>query len=143
MESLFKSLDTIIEFLNQIKTLTDNQATVLLSNTSTVEEENNMLDLLEQMADYKEELTINLKKEEEIFQRLYDKSKSNLREQKEIERLQERVGYLLKLQNLIVEEEQKNLLLMQSRSKQRIDKVTLPINNSKVAEAYRKQQTKT
>lgn len=143
MESLFKSLDTIIEFLNQIKTLTDNQATVLLSNTSTVEEENNMLDLLEQMADYKEELTINLKKEEEIFQQLYDKNKSNLREQKEIERLQERVGYLLKLQNLIVEEEQKNLLLMQSRSKQRIDKVTLPINNSKVAEAYRKQQTKT
>ena len=67
MESLFKSLDTIIEFLNQIKTLTDNQATVLLSNTSTVEEENNMLDLLEQMADYKEELTINLKKEEEFF----------------------------------------------------------------------------
>lgn len=67
MESLFKSLDTIIEFLNQIKTLTDNQATVLLSNTSTVEEENNMLDLLEQMADYKEELTINLKKKKKFF----------------------------------------------------------------------------
>lgn len=47
--------------------MTDNQATVLLSNTSTVEEENNMLDLLEQMADYKEELTINLKKKKKFF----------------------------------------------------------------------------
>lgn len=143
MKNLFKSLDTIIEFLEQIKTLTDNQGTVLLSGTSTIEAENNMLDMLEQMADYKEKLTINLKKEEEIFQQLYDKSKYDLREQKEVEYLQERVGYLLKLQNLIMEEEQKNLLLMQSRSKQRIEKVTLPINNSKVAEAYRKQQTKT
>ncbi len=143
MEELYQRLEAIIELLEQIKTLTNNQTTVLLSEETTLEEESILLDMIEQMAAYKDEMMTNLHEQEDAFQKVYGLYKESLAESPELVAIKKKVATILNLQEGIVEIEQSNLLLMQKRSKTKAEKVILPKNNAKVTEAYQKQQKKT
>ncbi|PHV71359.1 hypothetical protein CS063_06615 [Sporanaerobium hydrogeniformans] len=142
MEELFQKLKGIIEVLEQIKTLTDNQTTVLLSEITTLEEESNLLDMIEQMAAYKDEMMNALHKEEDEFQKLYAMHKQSLAESNCLADIQKQVGSILQMQQIIVETEQNNLLLMQKRVRMKSEKVALPANHAKVTAAYQRQQKK-
>ncbi len=143
MEELFQRLKAIIELLEQIKVLTDNQTTVLLSEETSLENESGILDLVEEMATYKDELMTGLREQEDAFQKVYSLYKEDLASSSQLEEIQKLVGYILQMQEAIVEIEQSNLLLMQKRSKIKLDKVVLPKDNAKVTAAYQKQQKKT
>lgn len=142
MEQLFKEVFMIIELLEQIKTLTNNQTTVLLVEMD-IAEENERLDIIEQMANYKDGLMRELKEQEIAFQETYTIYKKQLEESGRIAEIQELVGRVLQLQQKIVELEKGNLLLMQNRSKIKDKKVDILVNSAKAVSAYQKQKIKT
>ena len=147
MEELFEYLRQIYELLEQIDTITDNQTTVLLApveETTKQEDdsEEESLDMIAQMADYKDELMGKLSKLESMFQEQYDRCKQFLNDDQDVKRLKEFVAAILERKEAIVEHEQNNILLLQAHSKKRLEKVSIPQNPKNVSNAYKKQQEK-
>ena len=148
MEELFEYLRQIYELLEQIDMITDNQTTVLLAPMEeTIEqgddsEEEIALDMIAQMADYKDEITEELVKVEDMFQRQYDNCKQLLENQEEVKKLKRLVAAILERKEAIVEHEQSNLLLLQARSKKQLKRVHISQNPKNVSNAYKKQQEK-
>lgn len=147
MKELFEYLARIHELLEQIYTITDNQTTILLSPMEGTEEkdENVALDMITQMMDYKEELTKELFEAEDIFQNEYNRCKQLLNNEQEIVVLELKglVAAVLERKEAIVAREQSNLVLLQARSKKKLEVVHTPQNPKQVSAAYQKQQKKT
>jgi ATP-dependent 26S proteasome regulatory subunit len=144
MSELFEYLRRIHELLEQIYTITDNQTTILLSPMNdSEEEENNALDMIAQMADYKDEATKELIEAENMFQKEYDANKHLVQEAEDISELKELVTEILKRKEAIIEHEQSNLLILQARSKKKLERVHLPQNPIEASNAYKKQQKRT
>ncbi|MDF2595237.1 MAG: hypothetical protein K0R69_1578 [Clostridia bacterium] len=144
MEKLFEYLNHIQSLLDQIFTITDNQTTILLTLTGAEgEAENEALDMVTQMADYKEELTKELSSAEEAFQAYYEAHKELVEGEVHVRDMQSLVKGVLDGKQAVVAQEQKNLLLLQAHSKKKLERVQVPQNPRHAASAYRKQQKKT
>ncbi len=143
MEKLFEYLGQIQNLLDQILTITDNQTTILLSLTGSEEEdEDQALDMMAQMADYKDEITKTLSSIEEDFQACYEASKGLIKEADHVRAVQGLVKAILDSKQAIVDQEQRNLLLLQAHSKKKIERVHVSHNASHVSDVYKKQQKK-
>lgn len=133
MEELFERLNRIVEYLNQIYTITQNQTTILLDKGQTGEG----IDLIEEMASYKNELTSQLEKEEQGFQEVYNQYKTTIEEVEVQKLLKQTVSHILTLKDKVIELEQKNVLIMQDLLKRLTEKVEIPKNPQFVANAYK------
>lgn len=145
MQQLFDYLKKIHELLEQICTITDNQTTVLLAPLEAndgEDDEDVSLDMISQMADYKDELTEELIAAEVAFQNAYNNYKDLAASSNQVAELKQMVGEILKRKEDIVEHEQSNLLLLQNRSKRTIERVKLPQKPEEAISAYKKQQKK-
>lgn len=134
MEQLFESLNRIVEYLNQIYTITQNQTTILLDSKQA----GDSLNLIEEMATYKNEITTELEKEEEIFQTQYNLHKACINEVEVQRLLKQTVGHVLALKDKVIQLEQKNVLIMQDLLKRLTEKVEIPKNPEFVTMAYKK-----
>lgn len=134
MEQLFESLNHIVEYLNQIYTITQNQTTILLDSKQA----GDSLNLIEEMATYKNEITTELEKEEEIFQTQYNLHKASINEVEVQRLLKQTVGHVLALKDKVIQLEQKNVLIMQDLLKRLTEKVEIPKNPEFVTRAYKK-----
>nr|WP_307991093.1 hypothetical protein [uncultured Niameybacter sp.] len=134
MEQLFESLNRIVEYLNQIYTITQNQTTILLDSKQA----GDSLNLIEEMATYKNEITTELEKEEEIFQTQYSLHKASINEVEVQRLLKQTVGHVLALKDKVIQLEQKNVLIMQDLLKRLTEKVEIPKNPEFVTMAYKK-----
>lgn len=141
MDELFKQLDQIRQFLEQIQNITENQMTILLSDSIEG------LDMIEQMAEYKGELTAQLEKVEKEFQALYNEKKEFIHSNdqinnSELTQLKDNVKYILQLKDQVILQEQKNYLLL----KEAVDtsnKVKIPKSVDKAVSEYNKHKKKT
>lgn len=136
MEELFNHLKKIKELLEQIYTITQNQLTVLIDSRNN----NAELEMIEEMANYKQEITLQVEEEEALFQNLYTRYKEELIEKQLMPSLQTKVGNILKLKEDIILNEQKNVLLLQEAMRQCVKCVKLPKDPSKVADAYKQNR---
>lgn len=134
MEQLFESLNRIVEYLNQIYTITQNQTTILLDSKQA----GDSLNLIEEMAAYKNEITSELEKEEQIFQTQYNLHKGSINEVEVQRLLKQTVGHVLALKDKVIQLEQKNVLIMQDLLKRLTEKVEIPKNPEFVTSAYKK-----
>lgn len=142
METLFNLLSKIEELLNQIDSITQNQTTILIASRTNLQEEDDAIDLMNQMVDYKDEIMNELETVEKCFQETYAKEKRNLTNQAIIDELQSRVGGVLKKKQLIMEHEQNNLVIMQQSIRARQEPLEIKPNAGVVANAYKKHQAK-
>lgn len=137
MEKLFESLNQIVELLNQIYTITGNQTTILLDSKQAGEG----LDMIEQMAVYKNELTTQLESTEQIFQQYYDQYKNHITDIDAQKLLKQTVSYVLELKDKVIKLESQNVLIMQDLLKRLTEKVEIPKQAQAVSAAY-KQHSK-
>lgn len=135
MKQLFLGLNVIGELLQQIHTITGNQTTVLLDS-----EEESSLDLLEQMFEYKSTLMSELEQAEQVFQGHYQKMRAELEGKSELITLQKEVGNVLKIKEEIVVMEQKNLLIMQEKTKRHRMRIEVTPNAKQVTNAYKQYE---
>ena len=133
MDELFKQLEQIRQFLEQIQNITENQMTILLSDSIEG------LDMIEQMAEYKGELTTQLEKVEKEFQALYNEKKEFIHSNdqinnSELKQLKDNVKYILQLKDQVILQEQKNYLLLKEAVDTR-NKVKIPKSVDKAVSA--------
>jgi hypothetical protein len=134
MKKMLEELDKIQTSLAQIETITQNQMTVLKGEYGARE----MLDLLEEMANYKEELTEAVHSHEEAFQLAYEDCKGAI-SQKQALRLQQEVSCVLELRERIVFKEEQNLKLMEKviyKQMREMEPTPLPKPPGEVVKAY-------
>lgn len=141
MDELFKQLEQIRQFLEQIQNITENQMTILLSDSIEG------LDMIEQMAEYKGELTTQLEKVEKEFQALYNEKKEFIHSNdqinnSELKQLKDNVKYILQLKDQVILQEQKNYLLLKEAVDTR-NKVKIPKSVDKAVSEYNKHKKKT
>lgn len=137
MESLVTLLKEIEALLGQISAITANQTTILLQAPKTVEEENEVLALLEQMVEYKEELILEVEKKEQAFEVLYSQYKGQITNPDDIKAFKHYVAHILSLKEEIKEAEQANVMMMRGHAVRRTKQVDLPKNPKQVMQAYR------
>lgn len=143
MELLLQRLETIFGFLEQIEGITMNQTTVLLQPREGTQEENEVLEVLESMVEYKEELTNQLLGEEAKFEEEYIPYKGKITEESLVKAFQDRVGKILEKKQAIIEVEKNNVMIMQALTRNQTKATNIPKQPNQVTEAYKKQQTKT
>ena len=133
MEQLFKSLTHIIELLDQIYTITINQRTILLDSKNA----GDGLDMIEEMATYKNELTNKLEAIEGAFQEQYAAEKENLTDIEVQKLLKQAVGQVLELKDKVIQLEQHNVLIMQDLLRRLNEKIEIPKAPGAVVHAYK------
>lgn len=133
MEALFSVLEEIQEILEQIYGITQNQMTILLETKYMGEG----LDMVEQMAVYKEQLTTEVENREITFQGLYNEYHTMVIEREDKKRLKGMVDRIMQLKERIIEGEQKNVLVMQDLLRHAAERVEIPKTAKHVAEAYK------
>lgn len=137
MESLVELLKEIEVLLGQISAITANQTTVLLQTPKTVEQENEMLVILENMVEYKEELILAVEKKEEEFEALYGKNKTQITNPDDVKIFKHYIAHILSQKEEIKETEQANVMMVKKRVDRRTKQVDLPKNPKQVIQAYR------
>lgn len=142
MDELFKYLAKIEELLSNIDSITQNQTTVLIGARTSLQEEDEAIELMNQMVDYKEEIMNELAEIEKRFQEIYASQKRNLTNKAIVDELQKRVGGILKRKQLIMECEQNNLILMKQSMHARQEPLEIKPDAGAVAKAYKKHQIK-
>lgn len=138
MEKLFESLNQIMELLNQIYTITGNQTTILLDSKQA----GDGLDMIEQMAAYKNDLTTRLEQVEVVFGQQYAEYKEEIEDVEVQKLLKQTVARVLELKDKVIKLEQQNLLIMQDLLKRLTEKIEIPKKAEAVSAAY-KQHSKT
>lgn len=140
MEILFNQLDKIDELLEQISVMTFNQATVLIQPNTDEEEKMN---LLETMVNYKEEIINELEKVEGQFNNEYSKKREQICSNKDvIVKFKERVQKILDKKQSIQEMEENNVRTLCERNSVKLEPVKISKNPNDAVAAYKKQQTK-
>ena len=132
MEALFEALEAIEDLLEQIQTITQNQMTILLDSAYM----GDGLDMIEQMATFKEGLTTQVETTEATFQALYSKHKVDITEAIDKKRLKDSVDHIMRLKAYIIEQEQKNVFILQDLLRRMQEPIELPKNAKQVAKAY-------
>ncbi|MGL4343718.1 MAG: hypothetical protein ACRCTE_00830 [Cellulosilyticaceae bacterium] len=136
MEEMLMALEQVRELLEQILGITQNQMTVLLEGQHNDE----CLDMVEQMAQLKGDLTTQMEQSEAQFQQLYGMHKDQIVGAQVVSFFQERIGTVLSLKDQIIAAEQKNVLLLQELLRKYVERVAIPKNPQQVTEAYQKQK---
>lgn len=134
MEKLFESLNQIMELLNQIYTITGNQTTILLDSKQAGEG----LDMIEEMAAYKNDLTTQLEQVEVIFGQQYAEHKADIEDVEIQKLLKQTVARVLELKDKVIQLEQQNVLIMQDLLKRLTEKIEIPKKAEVVSAAYKK-----
>ena len=134
MEILLEQINQVIDILEQIKSITLNQQTIILQTDTKLDEMN----MLEEMATYKNTLMLTVEEMEQNFEQNFNRYKGQISQHEKMSLLKEKVAYVIALKEEIVLGEKKNLLMLQDQLKKKIDKVELPKNAQKVANAYQK-----
>lgn len=142
MNELFNLLAHIEELLTQIDSITQNQTTVLIGSRTSLQEEDEAIDLMNQMVDYKDEIMSELEQIEKQFQEAYANQRRNLTNKAIVDELQNRVGGILKKKKLIMEHEQNNLIIMKQSIHARQEPLEIKPSAGTVANAYKKYQIK-
>lgn len=143
MEELVRQLEEIYTLLEQINSITTNQTTILLQTRESRQEVNEVLDMLESMLNYKDELITLVEAKEQSFEEEYAKYKGKITNARYINLFKEWVERILTTKQTIVEAEQNNVIIMKSLSKTHASKVSIPKKPNEVVAAYQKQKTKT
>ena len=139
METLLQLLKEIEDLLEQINGLTANQATILLRSVESLEEENEMLSILEDMVAYKEALITSVEEKEVAFEALYNKDKGQITNPEDVKVFKHYVASILTKKEAIKEQEQSNVAIMKNRAASKVKPVELPKNAQQVTQAYKKQ----
>ncbi len=137
MEALLQLLKEIEALLEQISVITANQTTILLQEPKAAEEENEVLAILENMVEYKEELILAVEKKEIDFETLYSQNKAQITNPDHIKVFKHYVANILSKKEEIKEAEQANVVIMQGRAVRKVKQVELPKNPQQVTQAYR------
>ncbi len=132
MEQLFEKLADIQEILEQILGITQNQMTILL-DTQLV---GDGLEIIEQMATYKETLTGEVVEAENAFQGLYQEYKETVQTVEDKRRLKRYVDDIMKLKERVIEIEQKNMMIMQDLLRRCSERVEIPKTAHEVTKLY-------
>lgn len=133
MEQLFETLGIIKGLLEQVLQITENQMTILLDR----QEVSAGLDVIEEMATYKSDLTSEVEQVESVFEAQYNAYKGEVAEQGKGKLLKESVDAILKLKESIIQSEQKNVFLMQELLRGCAKQMTLQKNPAEVVNAYK------
>lgn len=142
VNEMIKSLQEIEAILDQIIGITNNQGTILLSEHQDNQEENKSIDLIDTMIQYKSELMNELEKREVLFQSQYNSAKSQLENSALLVTIKKMVTDILRKKEEIVEQEKRNLLILQSNVRKH-EVTKLPKQPQAAIEAYKKTQQKT
>ena len=143
MKNVFEALRKIQELLNQINNITVNQATILLEHLTYSNEDEQCINMIQEMVNYKDEVITELERVEQQFQQIYAAEKEELINNGQIKNVKKCVEEILNLKEDIVQREKENMRIMLMKS-QKAEKVTkLPISHEQVIAAYKKQQSKT
>lgn len=133
MDKLEGYLKYINEKLEQIYAITQNQATVLLESMN----DQQTINVLEEMFGYKDQLMKELVEVELEFQEAYYKKRDELQQEGRLGKIKLMIEKIFKIKDKIMAAEQKNILLMQSRTPA-LEKVEIQIQPMKVVESYKK-----
>ncbi len=137
MDILLAKLDKINELLEQINSITSNQTTVLLEKKLECEDKNSIIEVLEGMYNYKEQLIGDVESAEADFEKVYEPYRGKITDDSFIRLFKEKVKAILDLKQIIVENEKRNMMLMQSRGKQLKQTVAIPNNPKEVSDRYK------
>lgn len=142
MDELLNRLDEIYKVLEQIHAITMNQTTVLLESSSSLEEENEALDMIDSMVEYKDELINEVNAKEAIFEKSYEKYRGKIKDKVYVEAFKKHVGRILTIKQNIVDAERNNILVMQNIAKKREKPMDIKPSAGEAVAAYKKQQIK-
>lgn len=134
---LLEKLSGIIEKLEQVNGITMNQYTVLLESISSKEDEEGIDKVIGEMATYKEELINEVEQDEIEFEKAYYLVRKKIIDQDEINQLKNRVSQVIQLKEKIMENEKVNMMLVQSRLRQKNKAITIPKDPKKIVEIYK------
>lgn len=134
---LLEKLSGIIEKLEQVNGITMNQYTVLLESISSKEDEERIDKVIGEMATYKEELINEVEQDEIEFEKAYYLVREKIIDQDEINQLKNRVSQVIQLKEKIMENEKANMMLVQSRLRQKNKAITIPKDPKKIVEIYK------
>ncbi|MGL4346186.1 MAG: hypothetical protein ACRCTE_13390 [Cellulosilyticaceae bacterium] len=136
MEEMLVQLEKVKDMLEQILGITQNQMTVLIEGQHSEEG----LELVEQMALLKGELTTEMEEAEACFQQLYQVNRGLVQGDKVVALFQSKISEVFLLKDQIIAAEQKNVLLLQETLRKYVERVELPKDPKRVTEAYQKQK---
>lgn len=136
MEQMLVELERVKELLEQILGITQNQTTVLLEGQHS----EMCLDMVEEMAQLKGDLTTQMEQSEMHFQQLYSMHKAQIVGTQVVNCFQEKIGRVLGLKDEIIAAEQKNVLLLQECLRKYVERVEIPKHPHQVAQAYQRQK---
>lgn len=134
---LLEKLSVIIEKLEQVNGITMNQYTVLLNSISSKEDEEEIDKVIHEMATYKEELISEVEQDEMEFEQEYYLVREKIINQEEINQLKKRVSQVIQLKEEIMENEKANMMLVQSRLRQKNKAIAIPKDPKKIVEIYK------
>ena len=134
---LLEKLSGIIGKLEQVNGITMNQYTVLLESISSKEDEERIDKVIHEMATYKEELINEVEQDEIEFEKAYYLVREKIIDQDEINQLKNRVSQVIQLKEKIMENEKANMMLVQSRLRQKNKAITIPKDPKKIVEIYK------
>ena len=134
---LLEKLSGIIGKLEQVNGITMNQYTVLLESISSKEDGERIDKVIREMASYKEELINQVEQDEIEFEKEYYLVREKIIDQDEINQLKNRVSQVIQLKEKIMENEKANMMLVQSRLRQKNKAITIPKDSKKIVEIYK------
>ena len=134
---LLEKLSGIIGKLEQVNGITMNQYTVLLESISSKEDGERIDKVIREMASYKEELINQVEQDEIEFENEYYLVREKIIDQDEINQLKNRVSQVIQLKEKIMENEKANMMLVQSRLRQKNKAITIPKDSKKIVEIYK------
>ena len=142
MDELIKMLEQIYALLEQISAITTNQTTILLQFREMAQEENVILDMIENMVGYKDELITEVVNREQIFNNEYEHYRGKITESYYVKIFKVWVDKIMVMKNSIVEDERNNVLVMQNLGGVKKKQVEIPKTPNAVVEVYKSYQFK-
>ncbi len=137
MNILKKLLEEIYALLDQMDGITLNQATILLQPRKSNEDNNEAIDLLNQMVEYKDELIASVARKEEEFERAYEPYRGKIKSKSEIEDIKILVDRIMNKKQEIVEKEKNNMLIMKNLGNTKKKAMHISPTADKVVNAYK------
>lgn len=140
---LMISLDKIIELIEQVNGITINQGTIILGDSFSEENQQQLDQVLEEMVKNKEVLIEEIERIEVEFEKEYNLRRANLTNKAYVDQLKQKVAKVLEIKKNILENEKNNMLMMQSKIRQQNKIIEIPKDPKKVIETYKSNSGKT
>lgn len=129
-DRLFKTLESILNVVTDINTMTQNQETVILHGSAD--------EMLSELASNKQELIIRLDELETQFQSIYEENKNAITSKQDLERLQGLVGKVVETKAAITQGEEKNRRLWASKGAPKVHVEPVRQPKAYVIDQYKK-----